>query len=105
MPDLDRAVRSWEEWDRGIRSGEPRALQALGRLLAGMAKKEEPGVSRREIEVLQLLADGSTFRDAAEALGIGENTVKSHAKNLYAKLGARNRPHAVMIGLREGLIT
>ena len=104
MSDLDRAVRSWEEWDRGIRSGDPRSLEALGRLLAGMARKAERGVTPREIEVLQALAEGATAREAGVLLGIGEQTVKSHLKNLTAQLGARNKTHAVAIGMERRLI-
>jgi DNA-binding CsgD family transcriptional regulator len=58
----------------------------------------------RELAVLRLAAAGATFREAAEALGIGEETVRSHLKNAQNKLGARNRTQAVAEALRQHLI-
>jgi two-component system NarL family response regulator len=58
----------------------------------------------RQRQILQLLAAGQSTRVAAEELEVSEETVKSHTKNILARLGARNRPHAVAIALRESLI-
>lgn len=61
-------------------------------------------LTRRQREILQLLADGGSTVAAAKELGLSEETVKTHTKNVLARLGARNRTHAVAIALRECLI-
>ena len=61
-------------------------------------------LTRRQREILQLLANGESTTVAARELGLSEETVKTHTKNILARLGARNRTHAVAIALRECLI-
>jgi len=61
-------------------------------------------LTRRQREILQLLADGESTTFAARSLGLSEETVKTHTKNALARLSARNRTHAVAIGLREHLL-
>ena len=61
-------------------------------------------LTRRQREILQLLADGGSTAAAAKELGLSEETVKTHTKNVLARLAARNRTHAVAIALRECLI-
>jgi len=58
----------------------------------------------RQRQILQLLAEGESLSIAARKLELGEETVKSHAKNILARLGAKNRAHAVAIGIRESMI-
>jgi LuxR family quorum sensing-dependent transcriptional regulator len=58
----------------------------------------------RELAVLRLVSTGAQFRDVAEALGLGEETVRSHLKKAQSKLGARNRAQAVAEALRQHLI-
>jgi DNA-binding CsgD family transcriptional regulator len=59
----------------------------------------------REIEVLQLVADGCVNREIGQRLSISEAMVKSHIRHLLARLYARNRAHAVSIAIRRRLIT
>jgi DNA-binding NarL/FixJ family response regulator len=61
-------------------------------------------LTRRQREILQLLADGESTTVAARELDLSEETVKTHTKHALARLGARNRTHAVAIALRECLI-
>lgn len=61
-------------------------------------------LTRRQREILQLLANGGSTVVAARELGLSEETIKTHTKNALARLGARNRTHAVAIALRECLI-
>jgi DNA-binding NarL/FixJ family response regulator len=61
-------------------------------------------LTRRQREILQLLANGGSTSAAARDLGLSEETVKTHTKHALARLGARNRSHAVAIALRECLI-
>jgi DNA-binding NarL/FixJ family response regulator len=61
-------------------------------------------LTRRQREILQLLANGGSTPVAARELGLSEETVKTHTKNALGRLGARNRTHAVAIALRDALI-
>jgi DNA-binding NarL/FixJ family response regulator len=61
-------------------------------------------LTRRQLQILQLLADGGSNAAAARQLDLSEETVKTHTKNTLARLGAKNRTHAVAIALRESLI-
>jgi DNA-binding NarL/FixJ family response regulator len=61
-------------------------------------------LTRRQYEILQLLADGESTTVAARELDLSEETVKTHIKTALARLGAKNRTHAVAIVLRECLI-
>lgn len=61
-------------------------------------------LTRREEQVLRLLADGHTNRSIAGQLDLSPETVKTHVRRVYDKLGVRDRPSAVRVALREGLI-
>jgi two-component system NarL family response regulator len=61
-------------------------------------------LTRRQLQILQLLADGGSNAAAARQLDLSGETVKTHTKNALARLGAKNRTHAVAIALRESLI-
>lgn len=61
-------------------------------------------LTRRQREILQLLANGESTTVAARQLDLSEETVKTHTKHALARLGARNRTHAVAIALRESLL-
>jgi DNA-binding NarL/FixJ family response regulator len=59
-------------------------------------------ITARELEILTLVAAGSTNREIAERLGVGEQTVKNHLSAIFHKLGVPNRTHAVMYATRQG---
>lgn len=61
-------------------------------------------LTRRELEVLELAADGGETRQLAEQLAVSPATVRTHLKNIYAKLEASNRTAAVVKAMRLGLI-
>jgi DNA-binding NarL/FixJ family response regulator len=61
-------------------------------------------LTQRQREILQLLADGESTTFAARELDLSEETVKTHMKHALARLGAKNRTHAVAIAVRECLI-
>lgn len=75
-----------------------------------MARRNEAGpegigaLSRREREVLALVAEGLNNRAIAERLFISENTVKNHVRNIHEKLGVHTRMEAVVRAVREGLL-
>ncbi|HEX4725760.1 MAG TPA: response regulator transcription factor [Pseudonocardiaceae bacterium] len=62
-------------------------------------------LSRREDEVLRLIADGYSNQGIADALVVSVETVRTHIKSLLRKLSARDRAHAVSLGYRTGLLT
>jgi DNA-binding NarL/FixJ family response regulator len=69
------------------------------------ARNETPdALTRRELEVLRTLANGSGNKEIADQLGISDNTVKFHIAQIMAKLGAHSRTEAVAIGMKRGLV-
>jgi DNA-binding NarL/FixJ family response regulator len=73
---------------------------------ADMAKHTADAVlTSREIQVLQLVASGHANKAISAKLDINEETTKTHIKKILAKLGARDRTHAVSLGLKRGIIS
>jgi PAS domain S-box-containing protein len=68
------------------------------------ARRARMGLSPRELQVLQLVAEGKPAPEIGELLFVSPGTVKTHLKNIYGKLGARDRASAVAEALRRGLI-
>ena len=62
-----------------------------------------PGLTDRESEVLRTMVDGLNNRAIAEALVISEDTVKTHVRAIFRKLGVTDRARAVSVALREGI--
>jgi DNA-binding NarL/FixJ family response regulator len=75
------------------------------RLLGQVRAPAQDELSRRELEVLELVARGSTNREAAARLFISEATVKTHLLHVYAKLGVNDRAAAVAEAFDRGLLT
>ncbi len=69
-----------------------------------LASDGDTVVSKREIEVLQLIADGCSTPEVAEKLYISQKTVKNHLASIYAKLDARDRTQAVLQAVRMGIV-
>lgn len=65
---------------------------------------EDGGLTKREVEILRLLAVGKATKQIAYSLRINEKTVRNHVSRLYAKLGICDRSEAVLYALRKGLI-
>ena len=57
-----------------------------------------------EVRVLRLIAAGNANKEIAEQLSLSEETVKGQVRNILSKLGAKDRTHAAMIGLKRGII-
>jgi DNA-binding NarL/FixJ family response regulator len=64
----------------------------------------DDALTQREIEVLRQVASGKANKIVADHLGISEETVKAHMRNILAKLAANDRTHAVTIALKRGII-
>jgi DNA-binding NarL/FixJ family response regulator len=73
------------------------------RLGEGEGPRAAP-LSKREREILQKVADGSTTRQVATELGISPHTVKTHLERIFEKLGANDRAQAVAIAIRTGIV-
>ncbi len=67
-------------------------------------KAAELGITPRELEILQAMADGLSNREIGERLFVSENTVKTHAGRLFSKLSAQRRTQAVQLAKEAGLI-
>jgi DNA-binding NarL/FixJ family response regulator len=93
----------------GQPSGPPpsapiRIVPAGGPFTRDDARVGELGLTPRELEILELIADGLSNREIAEKLFVSENTVKTHSSRVLAKLGAKRRTQAVQIGKASRLI-
>ena len=80
------------------------AARLMSRVRTPAAPAAEP-LSQRELEILELVAAGSTNREAAARLFISEATVKTHLLHIYAKLGVGDRAAAVAEAFNRGLLT
>ena len=80
---------------------DPRLRPAL---LSRRATQRMPSLSKREREIIELLAQGMTGEQVADHLVLSSETVKTHIRNAMAKLEASTRVHAIAIALREGYI-
>ncbi|MBK6670584.1 MAG: response regulator transcription factor [Actinobacteria bacterium] len=79
-------------------------LEEVRRLDERARNDEERMVTKREEEVLQLIADGCSTPEVAERLYISQKTVKNHLASIYQKLDARDRTQAVLQAVRMGIV-
>jgi len=82
----------------------PQIAASMLREARGLADDAESVITKREIEVLQLIADGCATPEVAEKLYISQKTVKNHLASIYAKLDARDRTQAVLQAVRMGIV-
>ena len=81
---------------RQARGGEPFTVNE--------AQLKQLGITKRELEILELIAQGMSNREIADKLFVSENTVKTHSSRLFDKLSAKRRTQAVQIAKENGLI-
>jgi DNA-binding NarL/FixJ family response regulator len=86
---------------RAVHAGQKRLAPEIAAEIAEHAI--DGGLTPREIDVLRLIAGGNANKEIAAQLSLTEETVKGHVKNILSKLGARDRTHAVTIGLKRGI--
>ena len=87
---------------RAVYAGQKRIPAELAEQVADHLADDS--LTSREIEVLSLIAAGNANKIVADKLSITEETVKGHVKSILSKLGANDRTHAAMIGLKRGII-
>ncbi len=103
--ELTRAVEE-------VLSGEaapisPRAAKVLLSEIRGDPPDQRgttPALSKRELEVLQLLVHGHTYADVANALGIAEGTVQTYVKRIYEKMDVSTKAEAAFLAVTKGLV-
>lgn len=96
--DLMRAVEATARGEAVLSPGV--TMRLIGRL-----REPVSPLSARELEILRLLASGTTNREVAARLFISEATVKTHVLHIYSKLDVNDRAAAVAVGYRRGLLT
>ena len=101
--ELINAVRVVWRGDLYVHPAMTRALLQKDSLAVGDKHPVEP-LTPRDAEVLRLIAQGYTNREAAEALGISMRTVESHRANIMGKLGLRGRAELVRYAREHGLL-
>jgi len=94
-PELLEAIRE-------VASGRRWVPARVSQLLAKHASENH--LSKRETEILALIANGMANKEIGAHLGLAENTIKNHVKSILAKLSARDRTHAVTEGLKRGIL-
>ena len=87
---------------RAVHAGKKTLSPTISRGIAEHATDD--ALTKSEIDVLRLIAEGKANKQIADQLSIAEETVKSRVKNILSKLGADDRTHAAMIGLKRGII-
>src|ERR1700691_5878752 len=86
---------------RAVHAGHRRLPPEIAAEIAEHATDD--ALTPRELDVLRLIAGGNANKEIAAQLSLTEETVKGHVKNILAKLGAKDRTHAVTIGLKRGI--
>ncbi len=87
---------------RAVQAGRAPLPASIADKLA--ERRRRPELTLREIEVLQLLVKGRSNKEISVALSIAEDTVKSHLKTLFAKLGVQDRTAAAISAIRHGIV-
>lgn len=100
--EIAEVIRAVAAGDTAMSLGLARSL--LKASVAAGDGDNDAVLSNREIEVLQLIAQGASTEDVAEKLFISTKTVKNHLANIYEKMDTRDRTQAVLQGLRLGIV-
>jgi DNA-binding NarL/FixJ family response regulator len=87
---------------RAVHTGQMRVSSEVAAEIA--EHFTDHALTPREVDVLQLVAKGNANKEIAAQLSLTEETVKSHIRNILAKLDANDRTHAVAIGVKRGII-
>lgn len=98
----DSLHRELLETIRAVHGGKKSISAEASFQLAEHASDET--LTAAEIKVLRLIAAGNANKEIASQLSLSEETVKGQVRNILAKLGAKDRTHAAMIGLKRGII-
>ena len=106
LEQLTEAIRAVAAGETLIRPAvTERVLRGLEHVRRDFDALDPPDpLTKREVEILRLMAGGYSNREIAEALGTAEGTIKNHASSILSKLGVRDRTRAVLKALERGYI-
>jgi len=106
LEQLTEAIRAVAAGETLIRPAvTERVLRGLEHVRRDFEALDPPdSLTKREVEILRLMAGGYSNREIAEALGTAEGTIKNHASSILSKLGVRDRTRAVLKALERGYI-
>lgn len=104
---IGAGARAFLRWD----ATGPELLTVLAQSFRGGASTNHrgdvdggPSLTERELQVLRGMSLGQSNGEIGHDLFLSEDTIKTHARRLFKKLGARDRAHAVAVGFRRGLV-
>ena len=100
--DLASAIR--QAFDVSVFFAHSQTVSANVTQIRQQAAQDQPGLTKRELEILQLVAEGHSNGELARMLWVTEQTVKFHLSNIYRKLGVSNRTEASRYALMHGLV-
>ena len=103
--EIAEAVRMAANGDTALSPQLAASMLDEVRKLDQQPSREERVVTKREEEVLQLIADGCSTSEVAEQMYISQKTVKNHLASIYQKLDARDRTQAVLQAVRMGIVS
>lgn len=103
--EIAEAVRMASNGDTALSPQLAASMLDEVRKLDMAPSREERVVTKREEEVLQLIADGGSTSEVAEQMYISQKTVKNHLASIYQKLDARDRTQAVLRAVRMGIVS
>ncbi len=89
---------------RGQRWLSPRVAEVLVKSASGGTYTTPVNLTKREVEVLQLMASGYKNEQIADELNITEQTVKNHVRSIFSKLGVESRVEAVLYAIKQGVL-
>jgi NarL family two-component system response regulator LiaR len=105
--DQGSGVREQKSREQGLGNREQKSELPSGPAVGFVLdekRREGLGITRREMEVLELIAQGMSNQEIAAKLFVSENTVKTHLSRVFDKLGAKRRTQAVQMGKEMGLL-
>jgi two-component system response regulator DesR len=103
--DIERCADAIRAAARGDQTIDGRLAHFIGNILSRSDPIRAAGLSPREVEVLELVAEGLTNEQIASRLHIAKQTVKNHVHKITGKLDARNRTHAAKVARDRGIVS
>lgn len=102
----ERLVDAIRELHAGGAPMSPEIARKVVEMFSRVAppRREEHRLSAREVELLQLLAQGHSYKTAAKALSISIDTIRFHVRNVYGKLHVHSKSEAVILALKRGIV-
>lgn len=101
---LPQSIHQVMAWQYPVSASMLRYLFRMAGSPIAMTHKTKLNLSRRELQLLRLLAQGKTYAACAALMGIALSTVQTHIRNMYRKLEVSNQRQAIVMGQKSGLL-